>query len=133
MIANFVMADEKGNSGKRLSILQGEIKRVKLLFLDANGFPILYDIAANAATVKIYEGTSQTPLTKTVAGGAVTFITSTELNAIIGVYFDLSAADTLALPVSSSINMSVTLQVSTSRKDVIDCGSCLSIEPPLVP
>ena len=133
MIANFVLRDEKGNSGKRLSILQGEIKHIELFLLDPGGAPYKYDPTANAATVKIFEGTGQTPLTKTVSGGAVTLITSTELDAIIGVSFDLSAADTLALPISSTLNLSLTLQVSTTRKDVIDCGACLSNSAPLVP
>lgn len=129
MNLSFAIRDEKGKGGQVVSIHQGEIKTLDVYWFDATGCPYVFP-TITALVVKISQGSSPS-LSKTLAASQVTLINSDTLNGKIGVRIPLSAADT-ALPVSSTLGMSVTITNSTTSVDELDLPNVLNVSAPLV-
>ncbi len=129
MKLNFAVRDEKGNGGQNVEIHQGEKKTINVFWFDETGCPYVFP-AITALVAKISQGSSPA-LQKTLAAMQLTLITSDDLNGVIGVSIPLSTADT-ALPVSSTLGMSLTITNSTTSVDELDLPNVFNVTAPLV-
>lgn len=130
----YVLKDEMGRAGQNLAIHQGEIKTLSIYWFNPDGTP-----AALASVVeivaKIFMGISTMALSKTVSGsGGITLISGD--GGTIGCKIALSAANTLAMPVSATIAMSLKIEDSASIPAIVtelDLPAAFSVTAPLVP
>ena len=132
MNLDYVLKDEKNIAGQTLTIHKGELKTIKVFWFNQDGSPYVC-AGITAMVVKIFKGTGITPLSKTIVDNDITLISSDDLGGAIGFQFSITAAESAALPVSSTVGMSAKVTVSTTAVDEQDFPSAFNVTAPLVP
>lgn len=128
-----IIQDELGNVSPSLPFRQGESKTLKIFLVDQNGVPQVIQSADAAEIVfKIFIATGQSNLVKKLSLSQLTALTG--LGGTIGIQVALSPTDTPQLPVSATVNASLTFEDSATPTSVIevDIPSAFSITAPIV-
>lgn len=128
MNLHYLLKDEAGNVGVRIDLIQGERKTLQLYWFELSGLPF-FAADPTEITVAIFKGQGNAPLLKKLSLAKVTSLTA--IDGDIGLEFELTEADTAALPVSAALSAEV-IWVSAEGTFVLNLPGALNVAAPAV-